>query len=337
VAAAAVLSVGGAARAHVGASVAVAKFTNPTEPVVTNGSPNDTLAPFTWASADASFTVQWTDGDSDPTGRFTFYYLDHQPTFQVTVDDIEGGLGHKIDDLNNMNGGYFASCYCSGDAGVTCPPDVRDPAGNCANQLVWNTSMLAAGTYWLVAVNNDPPFHVYNGGGAPVRIAHGGTALPAAIIIRPDGYGAWDKSYHLQWLADGKAPLTFDLSYGLEDTGSALTPIGPIASAVAATQNADSSYGYDWDISALDNDKAYWVRLKVTDADGNSTYTDSHFGMTVYRQAGMVTTPDMATPPKHGGCDVQPTALPSRGALSLAVLGGLAIAIYAARRGARRP
>ena len=55
-----------------------------------------------------------------------------------------------------------------------------------------------------------------------MRIAHGGTPAPAAMIVRPDGFGAWDTIYHLQWLADGKPPLTFDLAYGLEDTGTAL-------------------------------------------------------------------------------------------------------------------
>ncbi|MCU1278639.1 MAG: hypothetical protein JWM53_2185, partial [bacterium] len=194
------------ARAHVGAAVAVAKFSSPVDPGITHGEPNDTVAttPFAWTTADASFTIKWDDGDNDPTGRFTFYYLDHQPTFQVSADDIEGGLGTKIDDPNNLSGGFFASCYCEGDQGVTCPTITRDPAGNCANQVTWNTSGIAPGTYWIVAVNNDPPFHVPYTANAPIRVVHGGTALPAALIIRPDGYGAWDTTYHLQWLADGK-------------------------------------------------------------------------------------------------------------------------------------
>src|SRR5262249_52909520 len=133
---------------------------------------------------------------------------------------------------------------CSTDLGVTCPPDPRDPGGNCANQLVWNTSGLAPGTYWLVAVNHDPPYYTWNVSGAPVRVVHGGTAPPAAVILRPDGFGAFDKTYHIQWLADGKAPLRFDLAYGLEETGAGNAIVGDIGSGVSATDNGDGSFGY---------------------------------------------------------------------------------------------
>jgi hypothetical protein len=330
----------GPARAHVGAVVAVAKFMTPADPMVMHIDPNDTVtpSPFVWTTADASYTVTWSDGDTDPTGRFTFYYMDHQPTFQVSADDVEtGGIATKIDDPVNNSGGYFASCYCEGDQGVTCLDMARDPATNCANQIVWNTSGIAPGTYWVVAVNNDPPFHVYYPTNAPIRVSHGGQPLPAALIVRPDGFGAWDTMYHLQWLADGKAPLTFDLAYGVEDTGTALTPSGTIATGLSPTANADGSYGYDWDISQLDTNKGYWVRLTVTDGDGKKTFTDSHFATTVFHN-GTVMPPDMAmAPKKKSGCEMGPDEGPSRGGLSLlAVLGALAAAFYVARRAARR-
>jgi len=327
------------ARAHVGAAVAVAKFTTPADPMIMHVDPNDAITPtpFQWTMADASYTVTWTDGDTDPTGRFTFYYMDHQPTFQVSADDVEtGGIATKIDDPINTSGGFFASCYCEGDQGVTCPMVVRDPAGNCANQVTWNTSAIAPGTYWIIAVNNDPPFHVYYPSNAPVRVVHGGTPLPAALIVRPDGFGAWDTSYHLQWIADGKAPLSFKLEYGLEDTGTALMPSTTIATGLMPTPNADGSFGYDWDISQLSNNLAYWVRLTVTDGDGNTAYTDSHFATTIFH-TGIVPTPDMAmAPKKKSGCEVGPDDAPSRGGLAmLIVLGALAAAFYVARRAAR--
>ena len=37
--------------------------------------------------------------------------------------------------------------------------------------------ILAPGEYWIAAVNNDPPFHLYNLSYAPVRVSHG-TARP---------------------------------------------------------------------------------------------------------------------------------------------------------------
>lgn len=329
----------GPAGAHVGAVVAVAKFTAPVDPNIMHFDPNDTFTPmpFQWTTADASYTVTWTDGDADPTGRFTFYYMDHQPTFQVTADDVEtGGIATRIDDPINNNGGFFASCYCDGDQGVTCPTVTRDPAGNCANQITWNTSAIPPGTYFIIAVNNDPPFHVYYPSNAPVRVVHGGTPRPAALILRPDGFGIWDTTYHVQWIADGKPPLTFKLESGVEDTGTALTPSATIASGLTLTPGADGSYGYDWDVSQLGNNVAYWVRLTVTDGDGNSTYTDSHFQMAVFH-SGMTPAPDMAmAPKKKSGCQVGPDEGPSRGGLSmLIVLGALAVAFYVARRAAR--
>lgn len=341
-AAVALLSPGGA-RAHVGGTVAVAKFKSPADPVVAHDEPLDTVDPFSLATADGSFTIVWDDGDTDPTGRFTFYYLDHEPTYQVTVDDLTtGGLATVIEDPINKTGGYFASCTCSMDMGVVCPPDVRDPNGNCANQLVWNTSALAKGTYWVIAVNDDPPFHVYYAANAPVVVAHGGeTPPPAVVVVRPDGFGAWDQSYRLQWLAFGKAPLTFALSYGIEDTGSALQIAGDIADPVQVTQNADGTFSYDWDTSALPNNMSYFVRFKVTDADGVSTFTDSHFGIKVFHNGGMNATPlpDMAmAPPRKHGCDVEPGASSSSGALAttLLALAGVALALYVLRRAARR-
>jgi hypothetical protein len=339
---------GGVAHAHIGANTAVAKFTNPPDPNVMRGDPNDTVPGFAWVSADQSFTIKWDDGDSDPTGRFTFYYMDHHPNYEVTADDIEAGLATKIEnDAVNASGGYFASCYCEGDQGVTCPtmddmgtPIVRSPTGNCANQLVWNTSALPPGTYWLVTVNNDPPFHVAYSSIAPVRISHGGTPLPAVFVMRPDGFGSWDQSYHMQWLADGKAPLTFDLAYGLEDTGAATATPTPLATGLQLTAGSDGTYTYDFDTSQLQTNKAYWVRIKATDADGNSTFTDSHYGITISHAGATTPPPDLAmAPPKKSGCELGPddggSGARGRGAL-LAVLGALALAYFVARRAARR-
>ncbi len=342
--AAAALSLAGRAEAHIGAVVAVAKFTAPADPGITHADPNDTIdpTPFAWTTADQSFVITWTDGDMDPTGRFTFYYMDHQPTFQVDVSNIDPmpTIATIIDDQVNTTGGYWTSCFCSADQGVTCPVVTRDPAGNCANQITWDTSAIAPGTYWIVAVNNDPPFHVYYPSNAPIRVSHGATPLPAALIVRPDGFGAWDTSYHLQWLADGKPPLTFGLQFGLEDTGTSLMPQTPIASALSLTPNSDGTYGYDWDVSQLDTNKAYWVRLTVTDGDGNSTYTDSHYATTIFHQGSGMMPLDMAMvePPKQKhGCEIGSGASTSRGSLSLAlVAGALAIALYVARRAARR-
>lgn len=335
-AAAALLMLAPAARAHIGAVVAVAKFNNPAEPTVTHADPNDSVTFAGFDTADASYTFAWDDGDMDPTGHFVFYYMDHAPTFQVQSADIEAGLGVRIDDPVNVGTGYYVTCACSADMGVTCPLVTRDSATNCAHDtLTWNTSAVPAGTYWLVAINKDPPFYTYNVSNAPIRIAHAGAPLPPAVlIVRPDGYGSYDRTYHLQWIAVGTPPLTFDLSYGVEDTTTAQQPSGVIATGIRGTQNPDGSFGYDWDISSLANNTIYWVRVKVTDGNGVSTYSDSHYGMTVYHNGSMPPA-DMATapPPKKHGCAVDRDEPPLAALASvLAALGAITLAFYFRRR-----
>jgi hypothetical protein len=217
VGAAVALAIAAPARAHVGGQVAVAHFRTPAQPTIVHGDVTDSVGPFAFASADQSYVVRWDDGDVDPTGKFVFYWLDHQPTSGLVTADIER-LGTRLDDRVNFSSGYFVSCFCASDTGITCPPVVRDPATNCANQLVWDTSELPPGTYWLAAVNDDPPFHVYNVSAAPIRVGHGATPLPpAVIVVRPDSVGSWDKTYHVQWLAADAPLLTFDLAWGDEN------------------------------------------------------------------------------------------------------------------------
>jgi MYXO-CTERM domain-containing protein len=301
VAATLVLAVAGApARAHVGAVVALANFSSPAAPTSMQADAGRIVAPYSWASADQRYTVVWQDGDTDPTGRFVFWYMDHHPTFQVSVDQIEdGSVGAiQINDAINLAGGYWVSCFCSPDAGVTCPSDPRSATGNCANQFSWDTSTLTPGAYWIVAVNTDPPFHIYNAALAPLIVVHGGTAPPAAIFIRPDGYDAYDTRFRAQWLATGKAPLKFDLAYGVEAFANVLDAPQPIASGITPFVNSDGSLGYDWDVSKLTTGNSYYLRLKVTDGNGVSSFTDSHYGVQIFHGGGTITPPamDMSAP-----------------------------------------
>src|SRR5581483_4448020 len=78
------LLVAAPAEAHIGAILAQARFSAPPTPKVT---PSDMGVIFDntypWAAADQAYTIAWDDGDNDPTGNFSFYYLDHCPTFQL--------------------------------------------------------------------------------------------------------------------------------------------------------------------------------------------------------------------------------------------------------------
>jgi hypothetical protein len=332
-----VLAFCASAHAHAGATPSVAAFTSPANPSIVHAEPSDTFSPYTFASADGSFTVSWNNALMDPTGRFTFYYLDHAPLHAVDVTEIER-LGIKINDPDNNSGGYFVSCFCSADMGVLCPPVPRDPNGNCNNHFSWNTTAIPRGTYWIAAVNNDPPFHVYNAGDGPVRIAHQGDPLPPAIIVlRPDGFGNWDRVYHLQWLAVGTPPLSFDLEYGIDDPTSASVVVGAIALGIQLTAANDGTFNYDWDISALDAKPRYWVRFHVTDGNGFSTFTDSHYPVTVYRDATPPADMAVATmppppPKKKSGCAIADSSSPPSMLLLLLFATRLGLLVARARR-----
>jgi hypothetical protein len=216
---------------------------------------------------------------------------------------------------------------------VVCPPAVRDPAGNCANRLQWNTSKLPTGTYWIAAVDDDPPTLTVNYGSGPVRVAHGAeAATPAALFVRPDGIGSWNGSYGLAWLAVGTPPLTFDLSYGTEEPDP-LQIAGVIAAAAPATLDGDGhTWRYLWNLEGLP-DASYFVRLKVTDGNGASSTLDSLYAINIYHATSPP--PDMAampppTPPPSQGSGCAIASHTDDGGLTTALL-ALACAVYLAR------
>ncbi len=275
----------GAARAHVGANPSKATFTTPPEPMALPVDGGLTLAPYTFATADQNITVQWTtDFPTDPTGRFSFFYLDHEPPSSVTYDMILT-LASPIPEASGDNG-YWVSCTCSTDAGVgvVCPdagPTGREPYCG-STQFVWDTSALPAGVYWIIAANFDPPYKIYTVSQGPVRVAHGGaTPPPAVTVVLPDGLFAVDKSYTTLWLTSGVPPFHFDLFYGVSDESVVLDPPTPLGTDVKPIVNSDGSFGYLWDTSAL-SDGLYYFGVKVTDSTGQSSYTDSQFGENVY-------------------------------------------------------
>src|SRR5437868_92636 len=115
-----VFAVGSTARAHVAGVISVAKFQTPQAPVTTPVDGGVQLEPnFVWQTADASYLVNWMDGDNDPTGVFDFYYLDHQPTFGLTPNDLELlGKPAVATPATTSPVSIYAGCTCDMDAGV---------------------------------------------------------------------------------------------------------------------------------------------------------------------------------------------------------------------------
>jgi MYXO-CTERM domain-containing protein len=335
------------ARAHLGAVLAHARFDAPATPMVTPIDLGVAFDPsYVWATADQSFTISWQDGDNDPTGNFYFYYMDHDPTFQILPTDIPG-LAHPVlaaagdPAVGESPVTMWAGCSCNGDMGVICP-DAGDRSAmmTCRNSFAWDTSSVPAGSWWLVAVNNDDPYHIYNVAGGPVRVQHGGGTLPPAVIVlRPDGYNSFDKSYRVQWAAVGTPPLKFDLAYGpdeLADGGVYQPPI-PLVSNVQAIMNSDGTFSWDWDVSQLGNLGIYYLRVTVTDGNGVTAFTDSRFGLSVYHpnadggssgdDSGVVPLP----PPKKSGCSCN-LGGDAAGPLVIVPLALLSLVLIARRR-----
>src|SRR4030095_10637492 len=112
------LLLSGVAHAHVGGTAVNATFTAPPPPTTMPGDLSVMVAPYTWPSADASYIVSWDDGDTDPTGHFTFYYMDHQPTFGVTPADVES-IATLCEEVGNPGAPVqiWASCNCMDGGG----------------------------------------------------------------------------------------------------------------------------------------------------------------------------------------------------------------------------
>jgi hypothetical protein len=338
-----VVALASAAHAHVGAVPATANFSSPVAPVM-NGT---TLEPYTPSTADQSFRVAWSDGDIDPTGKFDFYYLPYQPHYQVGAEWIQQNATPLLEvgqtDANPAR--RWVACTCNADLGVTCPDAGPRP---CDNKLVWNTSAVPPGAYFIIAVNQDDPFLTFSPADGPVIVSHGGTPPPAVVVLRPDGVGTFDKSYDTKWVAVGKPPLKFDIAYGRSGSmGEVFFPTTLLGRDVTATALPDGTYGWTWDLTSLPGPRAYYFRVTVTDGDGNQAFSNSRYQLTVYHPPGAADLggSDGSGPSEAdlgvdaggggGGC-----AVPAAGSQApfVAIVGALvacAIALVARQRGRR--
>jgi len=321
-------------------AVANATFSSPAPPPTTPVDGGVVLqSGYTFPSADQSFNLAWTTGlTNDPTGRFYFYYWDHMPTFGVTATDVEQKAS-PIQEAGNplVPVAIYAGCTCTDDAGVVCADFSGGLMRDCRTSFAWDTHAVPSGTYWVIAVNLDPPFHTYQVAQAPVVIAHGAAPKPPAVlVVEPDGFGSWDAHYRLQWIAQGTAPFHFDLAYGDEAMPFTILPIG---TDVPTLKNADGTFGYDWDISQLTSLDQYFVRVTVRDANGATTFTDSRFDVSVFHPGATgddfsATPPDLSTPmPPQHGCSVELGPGAAATAIPLALI---ALTILLAARLSRR-
>jgi hypothetical protein len=267
------------ARAHVGMVVAKADFVHPAPPMVSY--PDGGVAyRYVPEEADQSYRIEWVDGDLDPTGRFTFYYLDHGVSDGVSRDELTlvGTVARDVQGRDATS--VWVSCSCDADAGVACPDA---GARWCDNFVQWDTSGLPDGAWWLAAANDDPPFHVFNLSSAPVLVHHGQTKPPVLIVEKPDGIGDADKTADVALIAVGTGPMKLNLAWGDNDPARVLGPTTTIAKALPVTIGADGLFTYPWDTSQLPSGLKLFIRATLTD-DAGTTYSDSRYGQGVFHR-----------------------------------------------------
>jgi hypothetical protein len=313
------------ALAHTGAVVAKASFCNPPGPIAT---PSATGFDYHYAptyvpeEADRHYRFAWKDGDQDPTGKFSFFYFDHDLPSAFPPESVDGvkadgtstGTPPEGKIIRVVGGAearnIYVSCACIAedggqsecDAGTL--PNCADGGPRwCDNYVDWDTSQLADGSYWIVAVNNDPPYHAYNVSEAPVRVRHGAHALPAVIVVQPDGIGQADDHFQVVAIVAGTGPLTMDIAYGINTPAETERPVHLVASGIAITPAADGTVTYEWDTSKESN-APHFVQVKITDGSGASSYSDSRYAVSIFhRPSDDGGAPDLGSSGPLGGED----------------------------------
>lgn len=212
--------------------------------------------------ADQSFTMMWIDPDEmDPTGRFDFYY-------QVSNGPPNTSLmsGHLI--------------------GTAIPEGQQVNVSDLANLLLWDTSQVPAGSYFIYEVTTDtdmgiPPIHAMAPG--VVTVQHPGEPLwPAVVVEQPDGVDdVVGDAFAVKWKGSGVGPLTATVRGKERDEAGAL-PI--LASDVPMIDQGDGTFAgcWLWNLSSRPQGY-YYVEITVTDASGLTHAAYSRQALTLYR------------------------------------------------------
>jgi MYXO-CTERM domain-containing protein len=244
--------------------------------------------------ADQSYTFTWRDNDLDPTGKFEFHFQDHNvppnASLQTGELDTDGGL-----------------IPCSG--ATQC--DTVDPnlviIKDATNQLTWDTSALAAGSYVVYAVTKDPPLQpIWAMATGVITVQHAGDPLyPAALVTAPGAVvPPVADSYAIKWEASGAGPLTATVRWRAKD--GADPNFTDLVTDVPMIDEGGGIYQgcAVWDLSA-EPDGYYFVQVEVKDAAGHTHLSNGRTSVVVYRDpqptdAGPPASCADVTPPDAG-------------------------------------
>jgi hypothetical protein len=227
-------------------------------------------APVGVVVADSSFTFAWTDSDmrsgtSTPTIDW-FYTGALPPTF---------ALGTVPDDLEGT------------------PIALGVPETDLTNELVWSTSSVAPGAYWIWSLVNEPEdattSQIVGLSPGVVVIAHPGDEVRPAVVVTDPGAALFtvaDQRYLVRYAAldpDGSGRVS------LEAYRDGSADVLALASDLPAAMDGS----YEWDTSSVPNGP-WVVRAKIVDARG--------YSFTAYARYFLTISHARLPPPEEEGC-----------------------------------
>lgn len=208
--------------------------------------------------ADRSYSVTWLDDDSDLTGIFDFYYQSANipPGAQIGSDAF---------------------------VGVPIPTGQQVAIMEPSDALIWDTTVVPAGSYYLYAIATDPPLDpLFGASAAPVTVRHPGDPLwPALVVDEPDAIGDTQAElFAVRFRARGEGPLTATLR-GRNLTPENDQPYYEIGEDISLEEVSPGSFTgcYLWDLRALVEGQHY-VEVRISDQAGR-VYTAYSRTMTV--------------------------------------------------------
>lgn len=204
---------------------------------------------------DATYTVRWTDYDEAATVPAIFrwaYTRERPPPYWPGVPPV-------------------------GLTGTTIAEDIDER--DLANEIVWDTSQVPAGAYFLWSFSDDPPFEVITFARGVVVVAHEGDPVwPTVLPTRPGvATEVADAAIDLTFEAcdpDGSGTVTLEATKNYDGTG-----LEVIASGLPASAGT-----FSWDTSELCPGIRY-VRATIEDGRGLSFRNWAPWGVSIQHEA----------------------------------------------------
>ncbi len=184
------------------------------------------------------YIIQWEDRDTDDNATITLYY-----------------------DTDNISGGEIL-------IGSGPVPQGEDPDGGAWDSLLWNTTFIPEGDYFIKASIYDGITAVFNYSTGPISVRH----PPSINILEPDGVDDLvDMLYTIRW-ADWDVDDDANISLYYDDDNSGYD--GTLI--VSGLKEDDLVDMYIWNTSLLPEGSSWFIYANIS--DDSTTYSRYSIG-----------------------------------------------------------